>query len=207
MTVNSYRAIQSPVQGIYKDKGSKFLAFAFAVHSEKEIKEHLDQVRKKYFDARHHCFAWMLGSDRNQFRAFDDGEPNHSAGDPILGQIRSKGITNVLIVVVRYFGGVKLGVGGLIGAYKAAAEDALKNANIIEIEVTEEMEILFLYDITSYVMRIVKDLSLKISAQHFDVSCSIKIIVPLQQKDNLLSRLKLLQAIGKMLQWKENPSY
>lgn len=206
MVVNSYRTIQRPAQGIYKEKGSKFLAFAYPVLSEPEVKEHLELLRKEYFDARHHCFAWMLGADKRQFRAFDDGEPNHSAGDPILGQIRSNGLTNILVVVVRYFGGVKLGVGGLISAYRAAAEDALKNVSIVEVEVTEEVEILFLYDVTSDVMRIIKELSLKISKQHFDSSCSVKVTVPLRQKEKLLANLKVLESMGKKLQWKENQS-
>ncbi len=141
MPAFSYRTIQKSATGSYKEKGSKFLAFAFPVTSESEIKENLAALRKEYFDARHHCFAWMLGAEKKLFRSSDDGEPNHSAGDPILGQIRSTNLTDVLIVVVRYFGGVKLGVGGLISAYKAAAEDALKNAIIIEEEVTEKFSI------------------------------------------------------------------
>jgi uncharacterized YigZ family protein len=135
MAVFSYRTIQAPTEGIYKEKGSKFLAFAYPVETEADVKGHLERIKKEYFDARHHCFAYMLGADRKKFRAFDDGEPNHSAGDPILGQIRSKNITNVLVIVVRYFGGTKLGVGGLISAYKTAAEDALNRAAVIEKEV------------------------------------------------------------------------
>ena len=128
MPLYSYHTLQDPEEGFYKEKGSKFLAFAYPVTTEKEIKERIDGLKAKYFDARHHCYAWMLGANKNHFRAFDDGEPNHSAGDPILGQIRSKGVTNVLVVVVRYFGGVKLGMGGLISAYKNAAQDVLGKA-------------------------------------------------------------------------------
>src|SRR5690606_13112233 len=145
------------------------------VKSEEEIKERIEQLRKKYYDARHHCFAWMLGPDKKQFRAFDDGEPNHSAGDPILGQIRSKNLTNVLVVVVRYFGGIKLGVGGLITAYKTAAEDALNNASVIEKEVTEDCLITFDYASTSDVMRLVKELNLTIVSQTFDEHCRLRI--------------------------------
>jgi len=123
----SFRTIQNASEGSYKELGSKFLAFACPVESEQEIKENIEHLKKKYFDATHHCFAWILGADRSRFRAFDDGEPNHSAGDPILGQLRSRDLTNVLVVVVRYYGGVKLGVGGLIHAYKLATEDALSN--------------------------------------------------------------------------------
>src|SRR5689334_3258152 len=118
----SFLTIESVSEGIFKEKGSKFLAFAYPVSSESDIKLRLEELRKKYFDATHHCYAWMLGSDKKHFRAADDGEPNHSAGAPILGQIKSKNLTNVLVVVVRYFGGTKLGVGGLTQAYKAGAE-------------------------------------------------------------------------------------
>src|SRR5688572_4417432 len=149
MPVHAYLTLQAATRGIYKEKGSKFLAFAWPVNTEFEIKEKIDGLRKEYYDARHHCYAWMLGAEKNHFRAFDDGEPNHSAGDPILGQIRSKGITNVLIVVVRYFGGVKLGVGGLINAYKTAAENALNNSAIVEIEISENVNLQFDYLILS----------------------------------------------------------
>jgi uncharacterized YigZ family protein len=125
--VFSFRTLRAPAEGIYKEKGSKFLAFAYPVETETDTKVILDALRKQYFDARHHCFAYILGADKPRFRAFDDGEPNHSAGDPILGQIRSRELTNVLVVVIRYFGGVKLGMGGLMAAYKAAAENALDN--------------------------------------------------------------------------------
>src|SRR5689334_14470624 len=119
MSTYSILTLKSDGKGIYKEKGSKFLGFAYPVSSESEIKERIASLKSEYFDARHHCFAWILGPEKKQFRAFDDGEPNHSAGDPILGQIRSRNLTNVLVVVVRYFGGTKLGVGGLIAAYRA----------------------------------------------------------------------------------------
>lgn len=202
MPVYSYHTLQHSAEGIYKEKGSKFHAFAFPVGSEAEIKEKIDDLKKEYFDARHHCFAWMLGPEKNHFRAFDDGEPNHSAGDPILGQIRSKGVTNVLVVVVRYFGGVKLGVGGLISAYKAAAGDALSKALIIEKEVTEEIDLHFDYLITSDVMRCIKDFELKILEQNFGETCHMLISVPLQQKGKLLSKFGLMRAMGKALEWK-----
>jgi uncharacterized YigZ family protein len=144
----SYRTIARPSEGEYKEKGSRFLGFAFPVSTEEEIKGHITFLRKKYFDARHHCYAWMLGADRKLFRAFDDGEPNHSAGDPILGQIRSKGLTNVLVVIVRYFGGVKLGVGGLISAYRTAAEEALNKAEVIEQDVMDCIHISYDYAAT-----------------------------------------------------------
>lgn len=191
-----YRTIQKPSSGSYKEKGSKFLAFTFPVSTEVEVKENLHVIRKEYFDARHHCFAWMLGAEKKHFRAFDDGEPNHSAGDPILGQIRSNDLTNVLIVVVRYFGGVKLGVGGLISAYKAATEDALINAVIIEEEVKEKISITYDYVSTPEVMRLVKDFDLTILDQSFNEVCSITFNVSLKNKQNLLEKITLLNVTG-----------
>jgi uncharacterized YigZ family protein len=202
MPAYTYFSLQHPTEGIYKEKGSKFLAFAYPVASEEEIKDKIAQLKKDYYDARHHCFAWMLGPERNRYRAFDDGEPNHSAGDPILGQIRSKGITDVLVVVVRYFGGVKLGVGGLIGAYKTAAEDALNKAQIIEKEVTEEITLHFDYLTTSEIMRCIKDFELKILEQDFGEACTMHLSLPLYQKEKLLSKLELMRAMGSAIEWK-----
>jgi len=196
MPVFSYQTIQSPSEGIYKEKGSKFMAFAFPVNSEEEIKNRIEALKKEYYDARHHCFAWMLGAEKNQFRAFDDGEPNHSAGDPILGQIKSKNITNVLVVVVRYFGGVKLGVGGLITAYKTAAEDALSKASIQEREVTEILKLSYSYSSTPEAMRLVKEFDLNILTQTFNEDCQLQIEVRLRDKTGLLEKVKLLQATG-----------
>jgi uncharacterized YigZ family protein len=196
MPVFSYQTIQSPSEGIYKEKGSKFLAFAYPVNSEEEIKNRIEALKKEYYDARHHCFAWMLGAEKNQFRAFDDGEPNHSAGDPILGQIKSKNLTNVLVVVVRYFGGTKLGVGGLISAYKIAAEDALSRALIIENEVKETLHLQYDYQSTSEVMRLVKEFELEIISQEFTDNCKLTFYLKLHDKKIVLERIKLLQATG-----------
>lgn len=189
----SFKTIQEPTSGSYKEKGSKFLAFAYPVRSEAEIREKLEALKKKYFDARHHCFAWMLGPEKQKFRAFDDGEPNHSAGDPILGQIRSHDLTNILIVVVRYFGGVKLGVGGLISAYRAAAADALANAIIIEEEVSEVLEIRYSYAAMPEIMRLVKANGLRISGQKFSQENVMKVICPLRIKDELLNKLERMR--------------
>lgn len=192
----SYHTIKSNTEGIYKEKGSKFLAFAYPVYTEAEIKEKIDALKHEYFDARHHCYAWMLGADKKLFRAFDDGEPNHSAGDPILGQIRSKNLTNLLIVVVRYFGGVKLGVGGLITAYKTAAEDALNNAIVIEQEVCERVKIMYDYVSTAEVMRLVKDFDLKIIQQGFTEECSLEAELALRHKDKFNEKVKLMNVLG-----------
>ncbi len=184
---------------MYKEKGSKFLAFAFPVNDEVEIQAHLAALRKEYYDARHHCYAWILELDKKRFRANDDGEPNHSAGDPILGQIRSKNITNVLVVVVRYFGGIKLGVGGLITAYKAAAEDALLHARIIEVQVKDKLVLRFPYETTSEVMRVVKEFDLIILRQEFDNACLLEIEVGVLKTPLLLERLDLLKKMGSSL--------
>ncbi len=192
----SFFTIQSPTQGIYKEKGSKFLAFAFPATSELEIKEQLNLLRKKYFDARHHCYAYVLGSDKTKFKAYDDGEPNHSASDPILGQIRSKNLTDVLVVVVRYFGGVKLGVGGLMQAYKAAAEDALKQTSILEIEVTKKIELKFEYSRTPEAMRLVKDFELKILEQSFEDYCEIRGLLKARLEGDLQVRQEYLKSMG-----------
>lgn len=196
MAAFSFLTIQNPTQGIYKEKGSKFLAFAFPVKSENEIKEQLDSLRKKYFDARHHCYAYVIGSEKAKFKAHDDGEPSHSASDPILGQIRSKNLTDVLLVVVRYFGGVKLGVGGLMQAYKAAAEDALNQASIIEIEVMKEVELKFEYSRMPEAMRLVKDFELKILEQSFEESCQIKALLKLRLEDALQKQKEYLKSLG-----------
>jgi uncharacterized YigZ family protein len=199
MDVFTYRTIDKSSQGFYREKGSKFHSFAYPVNSEKEVKEKIDGLKKEYFDARHHCFAWMLGPEKKAFRAFDDGEPNHSAGDPILGQIRSKDITNVLIAVVRYFGGVKLGVGGLITAYKNAAEDALSNATIIEVETTYALVFEFDYSFTPEVMRMVKEFELRVTRQHFATSCQLMVQVPMRMKKRLTEKIEFLQATGTAL--------
>ena len=196
MATYSFFTIKSTGQGIYKEKGSKFLAFAYPVHSESDIKEKIEFLKSEYFDARHRCFAWILGPERNHFRAFDDGEPNHSAGDPILGQIRSRSLTNVLVVVVRYFGGTKLGVGGLIAAYKSAAEDALRNSVIIEKEVLKRITLSYDYSITADVMRMVKEFDLTIVAQEFKQQCDLIADVPLRNKEKFEEKVKLLIDLG-----------
>ena len=181
--VFSYRTIKSSTEGIFKEKGSKFLAFAFPVKDEGEIKTHLQTLRKKYFDATHHCYAYVLGAERKDFRAVDDGEPGHSAGTPILNQIRSREITNVLVVVVRYFGGTKLGVSGLVHAYKLAAEEALNQAAIIEIEITSAIILEYDFAFTPTVMRLVKDFELAIKSENYQSSVRLLVDVKLKWKE------------------------
>jgi uncharacterized YigZ family protein len=192
----SYRTIASPAQGSYREKGSRFLAYAYPVNNEVAIREHLATLEKKYFDARHQCYAWMLGTDKTSFRAFDDGEPNHSAGDPILGQIRSRDLTNLLVVVVRYFGGIKLGVGGLASAYKSAAEDALNHAMIIVKEIGLSISLIYDYAATPEVMRLVKEFDLHIIAQKFEAECELVGHYRLRDKEKLFERMELLIARG-----------
>ena len=172
---DTYRSIDKPSTGIYKEKGSKFLSFAYPVDSEEEIQELIHQLKKQYYDARHHCYAYVLGKDMDTYRANDDGEPNHSAGDPILGQIRSNELSHILIVVVRYFGGTKLGVGGLIRAYKTAAAEAISSANTIIKTVMVPLSITFDYLSMDEIMRTIKRYDLKIIAQEFDNNCLIKL--------------------------------
>ena len=177
MIIDKYKTIKTSTAGIYKEKGSKFLAFAYFVETENEIKAILSQIRKEYFDARHHCYAYRLGADGVTFRTNDDGEPSGTAGRPIFGQILSHEITNVLIVVVRYFGGIKLGTSGLINAYKTAAADALHNAEIVEKTEMQTLTFNFNYNAMNDVMKLVKDEKIEIVEQTMNADCQITILV------------------------------
>ena len=192
---DTYKTIAKLVEGTYSDKRSKFLAFAIPVRSLDEVKEHLKFYEKKYFDARHVCYAYMLGAERVDFRANDNGEPSGTAGKPILGQINSFGLTDVLIVVVRYFGGIKLGTSGLIVAYKAAAQDALNAAEIIEKTVDADISFLFEYPFMNDVMRIVKEESPEIVSQDFDNDCLMTLRIRKSQFDRLKERLKKVETL------------
>jgi len=192
----SYFTIKSPAEGLYKEKGSKFLAFAYPVESDEEVKQRLSALRKSYYDARHHCYAYVLGLQSEKFKAVDDGEPNHSAGDPILGQLRSRNLTNVLVVVVRYFGGVKLGVGGLVQAYKTSAADALTKAEIVELEVMELVSLDYDYSATPEVMRLVKEFEIVILHQEFNEGCRMNLQLKLRLAKAFHEKLELLKALG-----------
>lgn len=176
-----YKTISSDSKGLYKDRGSRFISLAFPVVSELEIKEKIAFLRKEYHDARHHCFAWRLGPDMELYRVNDDGEPSGSAGRPIFGQIQSRELTNILVVVIRYFGGTLLGVGGLINAYRSSTSDALDQANIIERRVETLIKLNFEYDAMNSVMKIVKDYGLKFDSQSFDLNCSLTLRVWMRQ--------------------------
>ncbi|MFY0655068.1 MAG: YigZ family protein [Cyclobacteriaceae bacterium] len=170
----SYKTLTSISEGFYKEKGSKFISYAYPIESAVDVKEKLGELKKQYFDARHHCFAFILNANKQvTTRANDDGEPGHSAGDPILGQIKSFELENVLVVVVRYFGGTKLGVSGLIHAYKTAAEDALANAKIKTIVVKQCVEITYPYNKTNEVMRLAAEFEIEIKEHIFEADCLI----------------------------------
>ena len=172
---DQYKTIKSPSEGLFKDKGSKFLAFAFPFEDENELKIYIEPLRKEHFKAVHFCYAYRLGMERNNFRINDDGEPSGSAGRPILNVLLSKEITNILVVVVRYWGGTLLGVPGLINAYKSATEEAIASAEIIEKTVNEVYQITFAYVQMNEVMKIVKDYALKIRYQQFDNQCVMEV--------------------------------
>ena len=191
---DSYKTIKEKVvgEGYYTEKRSKFLAFAHHVETVDEVKEIIKQYRKKYYDARHVCYAYMLGSDRLEFRANDDGEPSSTAGKPILGQINSQELTNILIIVVRYYGGVNLGTSGLIVAYREAAADAIAHSEIEERLVEEIITYSFTYPMMNDVMRIVKDMEPRIVSQQFDNTCEIKLAIRKSMAEQLRERLKKL---------------
>lgn len=179
-------------EGYYSEKRSKFLAFSHHVETVEQIKSILSEYRKKYYDARHVCYAYVLGNDRDDFRSNDDGEPSSTAGKPILGQINSNELTNILIIVVRYYGGVNLGTSGLITAYREAAADAISNSEIIEKLVEETISYSFTYPMMNDVMRIVKDMSPRIVSQTFDNTCEITLAIRKSEADELRNRLAKL---------------
>lgn len=188
--MDKYKTISAPSEGFYKEKGSKFFAFAYPVYSEEAFKEHLSELKKKYYDSRHHCYAFKFGLGDNNYRYSDDGEPSNSAGAPIYGQIQSFELTNVAIVVVRYFGGTKLGVGGLITAYREAAKLALQNAKIVEKTVNHFYRIEFGYEVMSNVMNFVKQHQLTIDKQVFENDCLIEFQIRMSDADTVIEALK-----------------
>jgi uncharacterized YigZ family protein len=193
---DTYKTISSASEEVlYKEKNSKFFGYAFPVSNEEEIKEHLDRLRKEHFSARHWCYAYQIGTEKIQYRANDDGEPNNSAGMPIYGQIQSFEVTNVLVVVVRYFGGVKLGVGGLISAYKTAAQMALENSEIVEQTINKFFTISFEYVHLNKVMRIIKEKNLQIVSQKMEMDCEIQISIRKKNVQNLLDTFENLYEI------------
>jgi uncharacterized YigZ family protein len=189
MESDTYKTILSSSQGIYKEKGSRFVSYAFPVSELKEIKPIIDKIRKENHEARHHGFAYMIGFERTNYRISDDGEPSGTAGKPILGQINSFGLTNILIIVSRYFGGTLLGVSGLINAYRSAAASAINNAELAEMSLMDYYEIVYQYASMNDVMKILKEENIGQSEQIFDLECRIRINFRVSLREKIITRL------------------
>ena len=190
MLSDKYKEIKSATIGVYKEKGSKFIAYSFPVHSEENVKEKLEEIKKLEHSARHHCYAYILNPDKSAQRANDDGEPSSTAGKPILGQILSNDLTNILIVVGRYFGGVKLGVPGLIRSYKTAALDAISNSEIITKIIKEQFAVSFKYPQMNEVMRLVKEYNLEVVNTDFQIECNLIFAVAKRKSEEVVETFK-----------------
>ena len=195
MNGDTYKTIAAPAEGIYTEKRSKFIAIALPVRTVDEVKTHLETYQKKYYDARHVCYADMLGAERKDFRANDNGEPSGTAGRPILGQINSNELTDILVIVVRYFGGIKLGTSGLIVAYKTAAAEAIGSAQVVERTVDAQVSFWFEYPFMNDVMRIVKEESPEIVAQGYDTDCSMTLRIRASMMPKLRARLEKVETL------------
>ena len=193
MSKDSYKTIARAAETTYRHLSSKFLVYAYPVESEEEIKEYLDALRKRWFDATHHCYAWRLGPQGEHFRANDDGEPSSTAGKPILGQLLSQEVTNCLVVVVRYFGGTKLGVPGLIAAYKESTALVLSECEIVERTVDVRINVSFSYMAMNDVMRIVKDMQPRVVDQQFDNLCTMTLTIREGDSEQLIGRLEKVE--------------
>ena len=194
-TKDTYASIASRSDGLFKDNGSRFIAQAWPVESEERVKEIVDGLKKEYHDARHHCYAYRIGLDGSTWRANDDGEPSGSAGRPILGQIDSAGLSDILVVVVRYFGGIKLGIPGLIRAYKTSTADALANAEVVEKIAGKDFRVSFPYLSMNAVMKVAKDLSLLQRDQSFAADCSMVLRVRLSLEDSFRERITGIEGL------------
>lgn len=195
MEKDSFKTISKPGTAVIREKGSRFLAFSYHVSNEEQIRDKLEFLRKKYHDARHHCYAWRLGADKMNFRANDDGEPSSSAGKPILGQIDAKNLGNTLVVVVRYFGGTLLGVGGLIHAYRDSAREAIAAGTIIDQYIYRIYKLSFAYEKMNVVMKVLKDLDAPQYDQKFEMSCSLKVKIKRSQDSAFLKSFEAEQEI------------
>lgn len=196
MEINdTYKTIASYTEGMFKDKGSKFLAYAFPLETEDEIKARLNELKKEHYSARHHCYAYRLGKDGEHYRANDDGEPSGTAGRPIHGQLLSHELTNILVVVVRYFGGTLLGVSGLINAYKNATIDVLSNAKIIAKIVTNSYQLRFEYPLQNTVMRILNEYQVETLEAEYTTNCQLKIGIRLKQEEEVSSKLGKIEGL------------
>ncbi|MCG8699361.1 MAG: YigZ family protein [Bacteroidales bacterium] len=187
-----YKTIKDKSQGLFKDKGSKFISFAFIVNNEQDVKNNLRRIKKEYHDARHHCYAYRIGAENHVYRYSDDGEPSGTAGKPIYGQILSYNVTNICIVVVRYFGGVLLGTGGLVNAYKNAAMDCLSNASIEENQIKKSISVEFPYEIMNDVMKISNEQDIDVTKRDFQEQCRLSIDVPKSKYATILQKIEKL---------------
>jgi uncharacterized YigZ family protein len=190
---DTYRTIEGASEGLFKDKGSKFIAYAYPVTNEDEIKKHIQHLKDQHYKARHHCYAYRLGKEGEQYRVNDDGEPSGTAGRPVHGQLMSFDVTNVLVVVVRYFGGTLLGTSGLINAYKTATIEALQNAKIVKKIVSDHFKVQFDYSIQSHVERLIKEYKLTIDEAVYDVDCTYKISVRKKLTDVVLDKMESIE--------------
>lgn len=191
-----YKTLKEPCEGLYKEKMSKFISFAHPVNTAEEAKEIIKRYQKEYFDARHVCWAYMIGAARTEYQSNDNGEPSGTAGKPILGQINSFELTNVVIVVIRYFGGIKLGTSGLIVAYREAAAEAIRNGEIIECHEQAFVKFLFPYLAMNDVMKVIKNSDVEIMEQIFDNSCQMKLAIRADHADALRTRLADIDGVS-----------
>ena len=196
MEEDKYRTVNAIAEGLYKEKGSRSISFIYPVKTEEEIKDILTEIKTKYYDARHHCYAYCLGANRERFRANDDGEPSSTAGKPILGQIVSNDLSNVLVVVVRYFGGIKLGVSGLIQAYRDAAANAILHAEIVERTVDEEIRIRFTYVVMNDVMKVLKEEEPEVLSRNFEMECEMTLSIRQKDMPRLKERLLKIESLA-----------
>lgn len=195
MSTDTYRSIKENAEGLFKDKGSKFIAYAYPVDTEKEIKDIIQDLKKQHYSARHHCYAYRLGPKGEDYRANDDGEPSGTAGRPIHGQLLSNELTNVLVVVVRYFGGTLLGVSGLINAYKTAAANVLANAEIVTHIIDNHYDLTFDYPLQSSVMRIIKEDELSIVNAVYEMNCKLTVAVRLNKEEEVLGKFNKIDQL------------
>ena len=188
--LDTYKTINNNASGFYADKGSKFYSFIYNIENKEDVKEKILALKKEYHDAQHHVYAFVLGEDKKNYNCSDDGEPSNSSGIHVLGQIRSFDLTNVLIVVVRYFGGTKLGISGLINAYKTAAFEAINNTKIIEKTINTNIELYFSYDEINFVMKIIKDLKAEITNQNFVEQCYVKVSIRKSLENTFIEKIQ-----------------
>lgn len=192
---DTYQTIKNNSKGLFKDKGSKFIAYAYPVSSEDEVKSYLQDLKKEHYSARHHCYAYRIGNEGEQYRANDDGEPSGTAGRPILGQLLSKELSNVLVIVVRYFGGTLLGVSGLINAYKNATINVLENSDIIEKIIEKKYLLEFDYPIQNYITRLIKEYNLEIKKATYNINCTLEIGVRLSLNQEVKGKFLKIEGL------------